>query len=338
MPAGTLGAALSKLPRVSDPRLLVGHENADDAAVFRLTDELALVQTLDFFTPIVDDPYDFGRIAAANSLSDVFAMGGVPTVAMNIVCFPDKELPPEVLGEILRGGHDVVHEAGAVIGGGHSVSDNELKYGLSVTGTIHPDKIWHNGGAQLGDILVLTKPLGTGVLSTALKRGGIPESQLDQLVSSMTHLNRSASEAGRAVARGLIEDPIHAATDITGFGLLGHAMEVARGSGVRLRFDSSSLPLLEGAYQAVCDGFVTRGDRLNREYLGGQESIADDVDPANLSLMLDPQTSGGLLFFVAPEAAEKLTEELTARGTLAAHIIGEVVAGPVGIDIHGASR
>lgn len=297
-----------------------------------------MVQTLDFFTPIVDDPYDFGRIAAANSLSDVFAMGGAPTVAMNIVCFPDKDLPPEVLAEILRGGHDVVHEAGAVIGGGHSVSDKELKYGLSVTGTIHPDKIWHNGGAQVGDILILTKPLGTGVLSTALKRGGIPEAQLTALVASMTHLNRSASEAGRAVAEGHTEDPIHAATDITGFGLLGHAMEVARGSGVRLRFDSSSLPLLDGAYQAVCDGFVTRGDRLNREYLGGHEFIAEDVDPAHLSLMLDPQTSGGLLFFVAPQHAEKLTAELTTRGALAAHVIGEVVRGPVGIEVKGASK
>lgn len=333
MPAGTLAAALSALPRVSDPRLLIGFDNADDAAVFRLTDSLALVQTLDFFTPIVDDPYDFGRIAAANSLSDVYAMGGVPAIAMNIVCFPDKTLPPEVLGEILRGGHDIVHEAGAVIGGGHSVSDSELKYGLSVTGTIHPDRVWHNGGAQLGDRLVLTKPLGTGVLSTALKRGGIPEAHLAALVDSMTHLNRGAAEAGRRTGEGRDSDPIHAATDITGFGLLGHAMEVARGSGVRLRFSTDTLPLLDGAYEAVEQGFVTKGDRLNREYLGGLEDIASDVDPVLLSLMLDPQTSGGLLLFVSDDSVEKLVHELTSAGSRSAHVVGEVVPGPVGIEV-----
>jgi selenide,water dikinase len=337
LPAGTLGAALAGLPRVSDPRLLIGYDNADDAAVFRLTDDLALVQTLDFFTPIVDDPYDFGRIAAANSLSDVFAMGGVPAVAMNIVCFPDQELPAEVLGEILRGGHDVVHAAGAVIGGGHSVSDKELKYGLSVTGTIHPDRIWHNGGARVGDQLVLTKPLGTGVLSTALKREGLAEARLEALVDSMVHLNRDAAEAGRAIGEGLSEDPIHAATDITGFGLLGHAIEVARGSGVRLRFDSSALPLLDGAREAVHAGFVTRGDRLNREYLKGQEQIGGNVDATLLSLMLDPQTSGGLLFFVSRELTEALVTELTKRDSQAAHIVGEVIPGPVGIEVHGGA-
>jgi len=337
LPAGTLAAALADLPRVADPRLLIGFDNADDAAVFRLTDSLALVQTLDFFTPIVDDPYDFGRIAAANSLSDVYAMGGIPAVALNIVCFPDGELPPEVLGEILRGGHDVVHEAGAVIGGGHSVSDKELKYGLSVTGTVHPDRIWHNGGAQVGDRLVLTKPLGTGVLSTALKRAGLPEDRLASLVDTMVHLNRDAAEAGRAIGEGLADDPIHAATDITGFGLLGHAVEVARGSNVRLRFDAGLLPLLDGAYEAVEQGFVTRGDRLNREYLRGQEQIADDVDPALLSLMLDPQTSGGLLLFVSEELTDALLGELTERNSRAAQVIGQVVPGPVGIEVHGGA-
>ena len=333
MPAGTLAAALSALPRVSDPRLLIGFGQADDAAVFRLTDTLALVQTLDFFTPIVDDPYNFGRIAAANSLSDVYAMGGVPAVAMNIVCFPDKILPPEVLGEILRGGHDVVHQAGAVIGGGHSVSDSELKYGLSVTGTVHPDRVWHNGGAQVGDRLILTKPLGTGVLATALKRGGIPETHLAALVDSMTHLNRGAAEAARKIAEDRDSDPVHSATDITGFGLLGHAMEVARGSGVRLRFSTDNLPLLDGAYAAVEQGFVTRGDRLNREYLGGLESIAGDVDPVLLSLMLDPQTSGGLLFFVSEDSVPELVHALTEAKSPSAHLIGEVIAGPVGIEV-----
>jgi len=260
-------------------------------------------------------------------------MGGVPAVAMNIVCFPDKTLPPEVLGEILRGGHDVVHEAGAVIGGGHSVSDSELKYGLSVTGTVHPDRVWHNGGAQVGDRLVLTKPLGTGVLSTALKRGGIPESRLAALVDSMTHLNRDAAEAARKIAEGRDDDPVHAATDITGFGLLGHAMEVARGSGVRVRFSTDNLPLLDGAYAAVEQGFVTRGDRLNREYLGGLEHIAKDVDPVLVSLMLDPQTSGGLLLFVSNDSVEELVHELTGADSRAAHIIGEVIAGPVGIEV-----
>lgn len=265
-------------------------------------------------------------------------MGGVPTVAMNIVCFPDKELPPEVLGEILRGGHDVVHDAGAVIGGGHSVSDKELKYGLSVTGTVHPDRIWHNGGAQVGDVLVLTKPLGTGVLSTALKRRGLSEEQLQGLVDSMVRLNQDGAEAARAVGDGLDDDPVHAATDITGFGLLGHAIEVARGSGVRLRIEAGNLPLLDGAYQAVQDGFVTRGDRINREYLRGQEDIASDVDPALLSLMLDPQTSGGLLLFVSPGSVQALVEKLGALGALAAHVIGEVIDGPVGLDILGSSE
>ncbi len=288
--------------------------------MFRLTDELALVQTIDFFTPIVDDPYDFGRIAAANALSDVYAMGGDPAIALNVVCFPDETFGPEVLGEILRGGHDVVHEAGAVIGGGHSVSDKELKYGLAVTGTIHPDRIWANEGARPGDVLLLTKAVGTGVLATALKKGKLDEAGTEHLVASMTTLNRDASMA----ARDLPEGTVHAATDITGNGLLGHAIEVARASGVRLSIDASAVPVLDGALQAARKGFLTRGETGNMTYLDGQASFARDLDRARRSLLLDPQTSGGLLLFVDPSVASALPGAVP---------IGVVTSGPPGIDV-----
>ncbi len=288
--------------------------------MFRLTDELALVQTIDFFTPIVDDPYDFGRIAAANALSDVYAMGGDPAIALNVVCFPDETFGPEVLGEILRGGHDVVHEAGAVIGGGHSVSDKELKYGLAVTGTIHPDRIWANEGARPGDVLLLTKAVGTGVLATALKKGKLDEAGTEHLVASMTTLNRDASMA----ARDLPEGTVHAATDITGNGLLGHAIEVARASGVRLSIDASAVPVLDGALQATRKGFLTRGETGNMTYLDGQASFARDLDRARRSLLLDPQTSGGLLLFVDPSVASALPGAVP---------IGVVTSGPPGIDV-----
>ena len=246
-------------------------------------------------------------------------MGGEPRIALNVVCFPDSEMPPEVLGEILRGGHDVVHDAGAVIGGGHSVSDAELKYGLAVTGTVHPDRVWANEGARVGDVLVLTKPLGTGALATALKRGELDAAGEARLVEHMVTLNRAAADAARALPEG----SVHAVTDITGNGLLGHAVEVARASRARLVIDAAAVPLLDGAYAASAAGHKTRGERVNAEYLGGDVTFADGLDPHLRSLLLDPQTSGGLRLFVDPACAADLPGVR----------IGEVVAGPAGIEV-----
>jgi len=302
--------------------------------VVRLRDDLALVQTVDFFTPIVDDPADFGRIAAANSLSDVYAMGGEPLVALNIVCFPEKELPPEVLGEILRGGDEVVRKAGATLGGGHTVSDEELKYGLAVTGTIHPDRIWRNSGAQAGDVIFLTKALGTGLLSTAGKKGLLEEHHLRGLIDSMSTLNEGASRAARSLReahRG--SDPVHAATDVTGFGLLGSCVEVARASDLRVLIDSSSLPILDGARSAADSGCRTRGEQNNLDYLGDDLQLPEELDPFLRSLLLDPQTSGGLLLFVSREAADDLQAALEAAGTPTAARIGEVLPSPAGVEV-----
>jgi len=291
------------------------------------------VSTIDFFTPIVDDPYSFGRIAAANALSDVFAMGGEAAIALNVVCFPDEVFDADVLGAILLGGHEVVHEAGAVLGGGHSVSDVELKYGLAVTGTVHPDRFWQNAGARVGDVLVLTKPLGTGVLATGIKKGKIGPDAERELVASMATLNRAASVAARSLAADDEPDPIHAATDVTGYGLLGHAVEVARASNVRLRIDAGPVPLLDGALHAARKGWLTRGEKVNLDYLRGQGSFASDLDKSLRSLLLEPQTSGGLLFFVDPERTDDLLSALRVAGTPAAHVVGEVVPGPVGIEV-----
>jgi selenide, water dikinase len=253
-------------------------------------------------------------------------MGGVPRVALNIVCFPDKALDVGVLRETLRGGHDVVHEAGAVIGGGHSVSDPEFKYGLSVTGTVHPDRYWHNAGGLPGDVLVLTKPVGTGVLATAIKKGKLGPDEERRLVRVMTRLNRAASEAARSLGNGG-DDPIHAATDITGFGLLGHAVEVARASSLHLRFDAASVPLLDGALWAAKKRYLTRGETDNLSYLGGEVSFDPGLDPAVRSLLLDPQTSGGLLLFVDPTRADDLVEALRSSGTACAAVVGEASGG-----------
>lgn len=253
-------------------------------------------------------------------------MGGVPRVALNIVCFPDDLLDAGVLRETLRGGHDVVHEAGAVVGGGHSVSDPEFKYGLSVTGTVHPDRYWHNAGGLPGDVLVLTKPIGTGVLATAIKKGKLGPDDERRLVDVMATLNRDASEAARTVA-GDGEDPIHACTDITGFGLLGHAMEVARASSLHLRFDASSVPLLEGARWAAEKRYLTRGETDNLKYLRDQASFEAGLEAPLRSLLLDPQTSGGLLLFVDPPRAQDLVAALKAAGAPCAAVVGEASGG-----------
>jgi selenide,water dikinase len=296
MGPGDLSAALAPLPRETDPRLLVGRETFDDAGVFRLSDDLALVQTVDFFAPILDDPYQFGRVAAANALSDVYAMGGEPLTAMNIVGFPEKSLPLRVLTEILRGGQDAVHEAGARIVGGHTVTDEELKYGLSVTGQVHPDRILSNANAAAGDVLFLTKALGTGILATAAKAGALPEEHAEALYRSMAMLNRDASRA--AVAAG-----VRCATDITGCGPLGHARQVPRASDVTLVIEHGSVPLLPGTREALAAGFATGGAKRNATWVDEDTDWNDAGDEVR-ALFSDPQTSGGLLVAVPPERAD----------------------------------
>ena len=285
-----LQAVLAPLPRHSDPRILVGRETFDDAGVFKISDTVALVQTVDFFAPIVDDPYDFGRVAATNALSDVFAMGGEPITAMNIVGFPVGQLPLEVLTEVLRGGQDAVHEAGAHIVGGHTITDDELKYGLSVTGTVHPDRMLTNSAAEPGDVLVLTKAIGTGILATAAKRDLLGADELRSLIASMTTLNATASRA--AVALGL-----RCATDVTGFSLLGHGSHIARASGVTLLIDIAAVPLLPGTLASIAAGTLTGGAARNASYL---EPLVDygSCTESERALLVDPQTSGGLLVAV----------------------------------------
>lgn len=321
MGPGDLSRALAALPEKTDSRLLVGRETFDDAGVFRLSDDLALVQTVDFFAPIVDDPYEFGQIAAANALSDVYAMGGQPLTALNIVAFPSKDLPLEVLGSILAGGQDKVHEAGALIIGGHTVIDTELKYGLSVTGRAHPDFLLTNAGAKPGDVLILTKPIGNGILATAGKRAHLTPDAEREMLLAMKALNGPASRAALAVGS-------RCATDITGFGLLGHMSHVARASNVTLRLSLDSVPLLPGVREAVKAGFVTDGAKRNAEYLrdlvrwkkGSEEDRA---------ILHDPQTSGGLLVAVSPvRTADYLSRiagsvavgEVTDRGDVAIEV------------------
>ena len=294
MGPGDLSRALAPLPRQTDARLLIGSESFDDAGIFLLSDDLALVQTVDFFAPIVDDPYDFGRIAAANALSDVYAMGGEPLTALNIVGFPTGKLPIEVLSEILRGGHDTVRAAGAVMAGGHTVVDEELKYGLSVTGRADPRQLLTNAGARVGDRLVLTKPLGSGMLTTAARRGEVAPEDHRVMVDWMARLNADASRAALAVG-------VRCATDVTGFGLLGHASHVARGSKVTLLIDTAAIPFLPGARAAAERGVSTGGGERNAEYLATRVSWGE-ADPTMRELLVDPQTSGGLLVAV-PEVA-----------------------------------
>jgi selenide,water dikinase len=297
--------------------------------VVRLSPDLALIQTVDFFTPIVDDPYWFGAIAAANSLSDVYAMGGTPLTALNIVCFPIKELPGAVLAEILRGGSDKMREAGVHLAGGHSVDDPEPKYGLSVTGTVHPDRIATNAGARPGDVLVLTKPLGTGILTTAAKRDALDVDTLRLACETMATLNRAAAEAMAAVGVGANMGGVHAATDVTGFGLLGHLSHVARASGVAFRLDAGAIPLLPRARELATAGFTTGGGGANAGYLeAGGLAVFDDAVPADLrDVLLDPQTAGGLCIAVAPARVDDLLRELEARGVGTRAVIGEAVPG-----------
>lgn len=301
---------------MTDPNLLVGVDQFDDAGVYRLDDSTALVTTLDFFPPLVDDPYDFGRVAAANSLSDIYAMGGKPLTVLNIVGFPDKDLPIDILTDILRGGAERVLAAGAVVAGGHSVRDSEIKYGLSVTGVVHPDRIHTNGGAQPGDVLVLTKPIGSGTLTSAAKAGKITQSDLAETIDVMTDLNAGACDA-------MLEVGVHAVTDITGFGLIGHTHEMAGASGVTIEIDASSVPLLENALRLAGDEILTRACKSNLEHLG-EHFLSKGVDDTLVKLLADAQTSGGLLIAVPPDRADALVSALKARNTRVAARIGHV--------------
>jgi len=295
--------------------LIVGTETADDAGVFRLRSDLAIVNTVDFFTPIVDDPYTFGQIAATNALSDVYAMGADPKTAMNLVCFPKGKMDIQILGEILKGGAEKVQEGGAVLLGGHSIIDEELKYGLAITGVVHPNRAIRNVGVQEGDALVLTKPLGTGIISTALKKGKASKESIQAAVSSMITLNKSAS----AIMRHY---PVHACSDITGYGLLGHALEMASGSSVTLILESAKLPLLQSAPRLAEKGYLTGGSKRNRDYLKDKITIDKSIREGLVETALDPQTSGGLLITLAKKYAAKLIEELQANGVKAATTIG----------------
>ena len=310
---------LRQLPPIVHPAVIVGTDTSDDAGVFRLGPDLAIVNTVDFFTPIVDDPYVFGQIAAANALSDVYAMGGDPITALNIVGFPMGQMDIEILGDILRGGLERATEAGAVVIGGHTIIDPELKYGMAVTGVIHPGRVLRNVGVRVGDALVLTKPLGTGIVTTALKQRKASRESVREAVRSMVTLNKDASRIVRRFS-------VHACCDVTGFGLLGHATEMAMGSGVSLVLDSATLPLLPGAARLAGRGFLTGGCKRNRAYLADKVVVDLAVRAEIEEIAFDPQTSGGLLVALEPHAAERLVKRLRAADIAAATIVGRATA------------
>ena len=311
---------LSKLPRQTDANVLVGFDKADDAGVYLLSDSLALVLTVDFFTPIVDDPYLYGQIAAANSLSDVYAMGGRPITALSVLAYPDSG-DLDVLEQILRGGLDKMREASCSVIGGHSIRDDEMKFGYSVTGTVHPKRIWTNAGALPGDALVLTKRLGTGVISTAVKRGIAQPEWEASAIESMRTLNRQTCEIAEAISTRT-GGSVHGATDITGFGLLGHAREMALGSNVTIEIDHARIEALPGAIDAIRLEAVPGGLKNNQEFVSCAVSLATSVSREMETLLYDPQTSGGLLISIANEHAPALESELRIAG-VPANIIGQ---------------
>jgi selenide,water dikinase len=294
-------------------------ERAEDAGVFKLTEDIAIVQTVDFFTPIVDDPYDFGRIAAANALSDVYAMGGKPLTALNIVCFPKDTLDFSILRRVLEGGLDMMHEAEVILLGGHTVDDPELKYGLSVTGVVHPAKVIHSNTARDGDKLILTKPIGTGIISTAIKKGAASPAAVDRIIKSMTALNRTASEL-------MAETGVSACKDVTGFGLLGHAAEMVDRTEAGFIINASSVPIFPRTKEYYDMGMVAGGLGRNREYRGHMVDFASSVPGYLRDILFDPQTSGGLLISIPAAKATKLLKKLHSEGVSEAAIIGEVTA------------
>ncbi|MDN0055585.1 selenide, water dikinase SelD [Collinsella ihumii] len=302
--AGELASLFEGFPDMRDPNLLVGFDHADDAAVYRLRDDLAIVQTLDFFPPIADDPFTFGQIAAANALSDIYAMGGRPITALNIMAVPES-MPKDAVREILRGGATKVAEAGAIVAGGHSIYDDEPKYGLSVTGVIDPAKLLRNDTAQVGDVLIYTKPVGIGVLTTALKGGLAGEDERELVERVMSTLNRAAAETARPYR-------VHACTDITGFAVLGHTLELAQGSDTQIVLDSTAFEFLPGVLDYAAMGVLPAGVYRNRRYAEAEVSVADSVPLAVADVLFDPQTSGGLLFSVHPDDADALEAALKA--------------------------
>lgn len=311
-----MAQVLCHLQKPHHPDLLVGIETSDDAAVYKINEDVALIQTLDFFTPVVDDPYTFGQIAAANALSDVYAMGGEPFLALNIVCFPDC-LDPFILSEILRGGQDKVTEAGAVLAGGHSVSDDEPKYGLSVSGFVHPLRIMTNNQAKPGDVLILTKPLGVGIINTAIKAGIASETASREAILSMTTLNRIGKEATQDI------NGVHSITDITGFGLLGHAIEMAEGSNVTFRIKSNDIPYIASTEEYANMGLIPAGAYKNRDFFIGRAFISDQIPVFLRDILFDPQTSGGLLISVAKEDSQQVLDNLI-NSPVAFACIGDV--------------
>jgi len=316
---GQLSSILQSLPQGErDPNLLVGTETSDDAGVYKLTDDLAIVQTVDFFTPIVNEPYAFGQVAAANALSDVYAMGGTPLTVLNIVAFPIGRLDDAVLAEILRGAGDKVREAGATLVGGHSIDDNEPKFGLAVTGTIHPAKVLTNAGAKPGDRLILTKPIGVGILTTAIKREKLADEDVERVTAVMSTLNRRAAEI-------MANYNVHACTDITGFGLLGHTLEMAKGSGAGIVIHKRKVPVLPRAKELAAEGIIPGGTKNNFKHVEGSVQFAPTIDELDRYVLCDAVTSGGLLIAVDGNEADALYHELLKAGVEAA-MIGEVTA------------
>ena len=308
---------MSGLPKQpDDPNLIVGFDTADDAGVYRLRDDLALVQTLDFFTPIVDDPYDYGRIAALNSINDVWAMAGTPITAMAITCFPKKGVDPAILGEIMRGGLETINKYGVTLIGGHSVDNEQIMFGYSVTGVIDPNKVARNSGARPGDVIILTKPIGTGVISTGIKKAQASDAVVAGSVGTMLTPGKYAAEAMR-------EFEVKGATDVTGFALLGHAWEMACASKVTIQINAGAVPLLDGALELASKGMLTGADKTNREYVGIDVDISGSVDANLVKLLFDPQTAGGMLIAIAENKAQSLLDTLS-KNYPHAKIIGQV--------------
>jgi selenide,water dikinase len=322
-PPGYLLPLLRNLPAIDDPRVLIGSNTADDAAVFRLDAGRALVLTTDFFTPIVDEPFDFGQVAAANALSDVYAMGGRPLSALGIVGFPDQGLSPDLLAEILRGGAMKAKEAGIDVVGGHTIKSEEPIYGLAVVGEVHPDRVVSNAGAQPGDLLVLSKPLGIGIIATAAKNDEDARAAMPEAIRLMSTLNRDACDA-------MLEVGVHACTDVTGFGLLGHLRNVCAASGVSARIAFEAVPVIEAAREYVAAGIAPGGTHANLRFLADWVTWAAEVTREEQLLLADAQTSGGLLMAVAPGRADALVAALERRGTPAAAVVGTITAGPAG--------
>ncbi len=321
MPPGDLDKALCGLEIPTDSNVIVGLERADDAGVYKVTDDIAIIQTVDFFTPIVDDPYWFGQIAAANALSDIYAMGGVPKTAMNLVAFPLKKMDISVLRRILEGGLDKMKEAGVVLIGGHSIEDNELKYGLSVTGFIHPDRVLTKKNLKTGDQLILTKAIGTGIINTAVKAGLASGEIIEKVTKLMAMLNREGAQV-------MEKYPVHACTDITGFGLLGHLAEMVKSSGTSVKLWGDKIPVIPETFEYAAMGLIPTGAYKNREFRESMVTFSPSVERTLQLIMFDPQTSGGLLIAVNSRYAENLLDELKEKGLTDSRIIGEVISDP----------